>query len=116
MLKRLVILLLLVLIFSCKKENQPPSCLIADPSHKSSFSLGDTVTIRIFANDPDGNLEEISLNFDQASVTTFTSQSFNPDGSEITFDNTPYIYNLVTEGYLPGSHVIKANASDDGLV
>ena len=58
MIKRLFLFLLLLLIFSCQKENQPPVCVILSPSSNSTFNLGDTISVEILASDPeDANLK-----------------------------------------------------------
>jgi len=54
-------ILIITVILSCEKENQPPKCNIITPYDNTIFYRGDTVNISIEASDLDGTIAEIRL-------------------------------------------------------
>jgi len=97
--KRIILYLLIVVLTSCKKENQPPTCEITYPEDKATFSIGDTFTISVDANDPDGLIHEIQLYFDGIGIASL--------------NEFPYNYTIDTKEYSTGGYVIKAIALDE---
>ena len=95
-----VILLLLLVLVSCREENKPPACAILHPNNKSVFEIGDSIHVEVFASDPEeGPLQvEISLNGTRL----------------VTLDQEPFTYGLPVEGYQPGEYTLNAEASDEG--
>lgn len=98
--KRTLLYIALLLILSCQEENQPPECIILNPSHKSSFNIGDTISVEISAIDHDGSIDDVRLLFDGSLLATLTS--------------SPYHYEISSEGYEPGNYMIQAIARDGG--
>ena len=56
-----IVLLLLTLIFSCKKTNQLPTCNITAPANGLEITRGDSLVISADASDSDGNIIEVSF-------------------------------------------------------
>ena len=94
--------LLIILITSCKKENQPPICMIQNPPDNSEFLRGDSIKISVEASDPDGLIRQVSLYMDEVNLTTIT--------------RLPYAYKFETSDFIAGQHLLKASAIDvEGL-
>jgi uncharacterized protein (TIGR02145 family) len=97
--KRIIFYLSIVVIASCKMENQPPTCEITHPENSATFSIGDAITVSVEANDPDGSIHEIQLYFDGIGIASLIEY--------------PYNYTIETEEYSPGGYIIKATALDE---
>ncbi len=89
-------------IFSCEKENQPPTCNIYSPSDGATILRGEKVTIKVNAKDPDGTIEGIKI--------FIGSKSFQPENSN------PFSYEWDTKDENIGGIEIKALAVDNGLL
>ena len=96
---RTVLLLLLVLV-SCREENLPPSCVIIKPSNKSAFSIGDTIDVEVFSTDPEEGPLQVEISFNNAQVATL--------------DQEPYVHELLFDGFLPGDYSLGAEVTDEG--
>ena len=93
-------ILLLIIVASCQEDNKPPVCIITNPEKNTSFHLGDTISINIFATDPDGDIDEIAITFNGTSL--------------VALHNEPFQYSLNSESYQSGNHSIAAVARDNG--
>lgn len=88
-----------VLISSCEKENQPPSCQITSPVEGSEFIIGETITISAAAEDSDGEIAEIRFYINDIGISSATS--------------FPYNYDWNTSEEEEGIIKIKVTAKDD---
>jgi len=93
------ILLTLMFLTSCKKENQLPTCTITYPNNGDEFEQGDTIIISVEANDKDGLIAEVRFYIDDIGI--FSSTSF------------PYSYTWNTLDVTIGDHIIKVTAKDN---
>ena len=97
-----ILLLIIVLTYSCSKKNdekQFPTCEITSPSPGDQFTQGTLVTIMVEASDPDGSINKVDFNID--SVRLYVSET------------PPYVWNWDTTNYEPGIYNIRAIAYDD---
>ena len=97
-----IIISILLILFSssCKKEtNEPPCCTIIGPLASSEFIKGDTVSILVNANDPDGNIVEVVISVDGSNLCTLTT--------------SPYSYKWATVNADLGDHILTARAKDN---
>jgi len=93
----------LVILQACSKEenqeNEAPTCTITSPSNGQKFTLGDTISITVDANDQDGVLTEVEIFVDGALKKSLT--------------DPPFSYQWQTLGEAAGKHVLKAKSFDD---
>jgi len=97
--KLTLILIVPLIICSCKK-NSPPSCEIISPDFGETFVQGETIAISVEATDTDGSIKEVRIYIDNIGV-----------GSVQFF---PYNFDWNTDDIEEGSHTIRAVAMDDG--
>ncbi|MDX9695496.1 MAG: SUMF1/EgtB/PvdO family nonheme iron enzyme [Bacteroidales bacterium] len=79
--------------------NHPPTCSITTPANYSGFLSGDTITVKVNAEDPDGDIKEVRFFLDSVGVASV--QVF------------PYNAEIETKDLIAGSHIIKIVAEDD---
>lgn len=96
--RRLLIYLIFIPIFSCQDSDLPPNCRIIRPENNSEFMLGDSIAISVEATDPGGFIEEILLYFDGFGIKSLKQ--------------FPYTVTIGTDNYGPGTYNIKATALD----
>ena len=89
----------LLVMVSCKEENQPPICKITTPANAAEYKVGDNITISANAEDPDGTVTEVR--FDVNGTGIVASSSF------------PYSYTWETDAAIAGLYTLKATAYDD---
>ncbi|NCD12738.1 MAG: hypothetical protein EOL93_09305, partial [Epsilonproteobacteria bacterium] len=94
-----ILSILTIGVYSCKEENQPPTCEITAPSNAEEFSVGDSITISADAEDMDGNITEVRFYVNGTGV-----------GSANSF---PYSYIWDTDAEDVGLYTIKATSYDD---
>lgn len=100
----LILLVLLTAISNCTKDkvpliNQPPTCIIVNPSDGQQLTKGESIVITAEANDNDGSLIEVL---------------FFIDGIEKGSDNnTPFEYIWETSTENIGPHTLKATSFDN---
>ncbi len=87
------------MLFSCNKENQPPNCRLTVPADNSEFFIGEFVYVSVDADDPDGNVTKVEFYAD--SIRWHTSFSY------------PYSILWTTNGVPPGSYILRVVAFDD---
>ncbi len=97
---RTLVYFIFIILFSCQEENKPPTCIIISPSNNSSFNIGDTILIEGLAVDPEGKLEEISLNLNGTLLAALDTSTFQ--------------YELITDSYQPDNYTLQAIAKDGG--
>ncbi len=103
--KKLSILIMATLvlgIFSCQEEQEPnqlPTCIIIQPVDSASFFVGESVDIRVNAEDGDGTVEEVRYYVDDVGIASVESFPFN--------------YQWSTDAAGAGEHVIKAEVIDN---
>ena len=90
---RIIFCLLLILLASCKKENQPPTCEITHPENNAIFVIGEEIAISVEANDPDGIISEIRLYFDDLGITSIKE--------------FPYTYKIKLSNMIPENMLLK---------
>jgi uncharacterized protein (TIGR02145 family) len=95
---RNISILSLALLFSCAK-NEPPSCSIIAPANDEEIVIGANYMVTVEADDPDGNLVEITFYLNDEKVDTDRE--------------APFLYEWWTQQYTPGTYAIKAIATDD---
>jgi len=76
-----------------------PSCTITSPINGEKIQFGDTVTITVQADDPDGDIVNVQIYIDDMNVG-FSS-------------NSPYSYQWLTADEDTGIHIITAKAVDN---
>jgi len=79
--------------------NQSPVCSVTLPAEFSGFYSGDTILVKVSANDPDGDIKEVRFYLDTIGVASV--QVF------------PYDAQIFTNNLVAGSHEIKIVAEDD---
>lgn len=94
----LLISVLLLLSFSCKK-NIAPTCTITSPKNNDLIVIGEKVNILVDAYDTDGDITEVQFFIDGSNVSTDTQQ--------------PYNYQWNTSDEQSGKHTIKATVIDN---
>lgn len=104
--KRTYILIILFLSFlfnSCDNdESALPVIGIVSPTENEVFYVGESITININTNDPDGIIERVLLKVNDQQINEFNFE--------------PYSYVWSTDGYPAGVYNIEATAIDnDGL-
>jgi len=94
-----LVLLCILLAYSCEDKNKPPTCTITNPGDGDEIELGEVMTISASAEDPDG---------------TISGVVFYVDGSLIGEANeVPYDIMWNPKNKEPGTHTISARTSDD---
>ncbi|MDA3886175.1 MAG: SUMF1/EgtB/PvdO family nonheme iron enzyme [Candidatus Delongbacteria bacterium] len=84
---------------STEPTNGAPICEITSPAPYTAYNSGDTVEIKVNAEDSDGNIEEVRFYLDGVGVASV--QTF------------PYDANIATTDLAIGEHVIEVVAEDD---
>jgi len=79
--------------------NLAPECAIITPANYSGFYSGDTITVKVNAEDPDGDIKEVRFFLDSVGVASV--QVF------------PYDTKILTNSLLAGSHNILIAVEDD---
>jgi len=93
------LLVILVVMVACDRENEPPSCILLSPLDQSYYYTGDPLLIWADVSDPDANL---------TGVKVFV------DGTEDTaIANYPYFTILLTDGFQAVDHDIRVVATDE---
>lgn len=103
-------LALVIVLFSCSKDNTDPqedppadqnvpTCSFTDPSNNSTYEIGDVITITAEASDEDGSISKVDF--------FFGSENIGTD------DSHPYTMTYNTENTSAGTHIIKAIATDN---
>lgn len=82
-----------------QKENQPPTCLITNPTNGQGVLLGDTVMITVEASDADGSVALVRLFINGIGVSSM--------------NNSPYSYEWITGNSLLGPIDIMATSIDN---
>jgi len=92
--------ILFLILFGCKKENNPPICYIIYPEEDAEFEVGAVINISVDAKDSDGSIESVTIkiikkeyavlyekpyNFLWNTANEFSSQSYFIEA--IAFDN-----------------------------
>jgi len=94
-----------IVFWSCSDEgstdpsNQLPTCSISSPADFSSYSIGETISVIVSAEDPDGDIKEVRFYIDSVGVASV--QTF------------PYNIEINTDDVLPGSHILQVVVEDD---
>ena len=94
-----ILCIIVFILFSCKEENQPPTCEITTPANAAEYSVGDNVTISADAEDSDGSISEVRFYVNGTGV-----------GSASSF---PYSYIWNTGAEDAGLYILKATSYDD---
>lgn len=82
------------------QENQPPLAEITSPAEGDIFELGEPIDLKVFATDPDGNLDKVNFKINNVFYKADNTRPF-----ENTFTPTE-----------PGTYIIGARAFDkEGL-
>ncbi|WP_299335569.1 FISUMP domain-containing protein [uncultured Psychroserpens sp.] len=102
-LKNLVLFTILLLI-SCENSdnedsNIPPNVSFISPNEDLSIALGDILDILVAADDPDGQVDTVYIEFNGENIAQITS--------------IPYQYSFNTSFETPGTYELKAIASDN---
>ena len=75
--KKLSLLLLILMVLLSCRRNEPPTCIITHPSHNAVFTMGTSIPISVDADDPDGTVLEVRLFFDNIGIVTIANLPFN---------------------------------------
>ena len=97
--KYVFLFVILLISVSCQEENLPPSCKIVIPNNDFSFVKNEDIKFSVEAQDPDGQIAEVQLYFDDLAIATLTT--------------SPFDYVINTTEIRAGTHSIKAIAYDD---
>jgi hypothetical protein len=81
------------------EPNKPPTVSITSPSNNANIQLGESVTITVTANDPDGSVSNVKIYIDNV--------------EEESFNAPPYSLTVSKADAEVGSHTIKAVATDN---
>jgi len=86
---------------SCEKpkNNQPPTCSIANPANNAQFYLDESISVTVIAKDQDGKITEVQLYVDDAIHSTKTT--------------SPYNFTINAGTLSPGTHTLKAVTKDN---
>jgi len=79
--------------------NQSPTCTIASPAPYTGFLNGDTISVRISVDDPDGDIKEVRYFLN--GLGEYSTQTF------------PYSAEILTSGLPLGENLIKVVVEDD---
>lgn len=90
---------MIIFLFGCEKENQPPTCKISDPANVENIPHGTQVIISVDAVDADGIVHGVNFYINNSSIGLS--------------NKAPYSYEWNTLEYETGSHSIKATSTDD---
>jgi len=90
---------MIIIQFGCKKENQPPSCVITDPGNGEAIPHGTQVILSVDATDNDGIVYGVNFYINNSSIGISNSR--------------PYNYTWNTLNYETGNHTIKVISTDD---
>jgi uncharacterized protein (TIGR02145 family) len=96
--KKVSLLLMIMVLLSCE-ENQPPTCVITQPSNDAIIMKGETIHVAVDASDPDGTVDEVKLFFNGIEIASIESY--------------PYSYEISTDENDTGIYTIKATARDN---
>ena len=96
--KRFSLLLILVILLSCEK-NQPPTCTIVAPADDTEIEIGETVIISVIPDDSDGSITEVRFYINDIGLGSASSY--------------PYKYPWNTSDVEMGSHTIGATVKDN---
>jgi uncharacterized protein (TIGR02145 family) len=94
-----IVLLLLTIIFSCKKTNQLPTCNITAPANGLEITRGDSLVISVDASDSDGSIIEVSFYINGVWVFSDTE--------------APYSYKWHSSSVGTGSQTLGATSTDN---
>ena len=81
------------------EPNKPPTVSITSPSNNASIEKGETVQITVTASDPDGSISNVTIFIDNV--------------EEDSFNSPPYSLTVSTDEAEVGSHIVKAEATDN---
>jgi len=81
------------------EPNKPPTVSITSPANNANIAIGETVTINVTANDPDGSVSNVKIFIDNV--------------EEESFNSPPYSISVSTADAEAGSHTVKAVATDN---
>lgn len=100
-LKYILLLAITLSMFNCSDDdqNQQPLLKIVTPTQNHSVIEGDVIEIQVQANDPDGLIEKVSINYDGEVISETAVAPYN-----FTFD---------TSGLSEGEHEIIALVTDN---
>jgi len=90
--------LMIMVLLSCE-ENQPPTCVITQPSDDAIIMKGETIPVAVDASDPDGTVDEVKLFFNGIEIASIESY--------------PYSYEISTDENDTGIYTIKATVRDN---
>ena len=79
--------------------NKPPTCTITNPQDNANFSMDESITVMVEAEDSDGTIAEVQLYIDDVEHSLKTAPPYNF---------------VINAGELnPGAHILKAVAKDN---
>jgi uncharacterized protein (TIGR02145 family) len=97
--KYVFLLIILLVSVSCQEENLPPSCKIVMPNNDFAFVKNEDIKFSVEAQDPDGQISEVQIYFDDLAIASLTT--------------SPFEYVINTTEIRAGTHSLKAIAYDD---
>ena len=79
--------------------NKPPACSITNPQNNAQFSMDESITVTVVAEDTDGTIAEVQLYIDNVGHSAKTA--------------FPYNFTINAGELAAGAHTLKAVAKDD---